>query len=106
MDHRGMIGSTGHAVVIGGSIAGLVAARALAERFAHVTVVERDMVHDRPQHRKGVPQARHAHGLLAGGRRGLDRMFPGFSESLIARGAFDGDILDDSVSVPREPPMA
>jgi 2-polyprenyl-6-methoxyphenol hydroxylase-like FAD-dependent oxidoreductase len=109
MDHHGMIGTTGHAVVIGGSMAGLVAARVLAERFAHVTVVERDRIPEGPLPRKGVPQARHAHGLLAGGRRGLDRMFPGFSESLIARGALDGDILNDSrwfghgVELAREP---
>jgi 2-polyprenyl-6-methoxyphenol hydroxylase-like FAD-dependent oxidoreductase len=87
---------SGHAVVVGGSVAGLVAARALAEQFAEVTVLERDDLSDGSEARKGVPQARHAHGILAGGRQGLERMFPGFGDRLVARGALDGDILGDS----------
>src|ERR1043165_5203029 len=100
---------TGHAVVIGGSIAGLAAARALSGHFAKVTVIERDGVGDEPAPRKGVPQSRHAHGLLAGGREALERMFPGFSGGMIAGGATDGDLLNDSrwfghgVELAREP---
>jgi 2-polyprenyl-6-methoxyphenol hydroxylase-like FAD-dependent oxidoreductase len=86
----------GHAVAVGGSIAGLVAARALADHFAQVTVLERDDLSKGGGERKGVPQARHAHGILAGGRQGLERMFPGFGDRLVARGALDGDILGDS----------
>lgn len=58
------------AVVIGGSMAGLLAARVLAESFAEVTVIDRDLLPACPEHRRGVPQARHAHALLAGGQRG------------------------------------
>lgn len=47
----------GHAVVIGASIAGLLAARALRERYARVTVIDRDTLPDAPAARKGVPQA-------------------------------------------------
>jgi pimeloyl-ACP methyl ester carboxylesterase len=57
-----------HAVVIGASMGGLLAARALADFYEQVTVLERDAfpVADIP--RKGVPQGKHAHGLLARGR--------------------------------------
>ena len=62
-----------HAVVIGGSMAGLLAARALSERFATVTVVERDRLPNEPEQRKGVPQARHVHAFWArpGGSRAV-----------------------------------
>src|SRR6056297_2390255 len=49
------------AVVVGGSIAGLLAARVLADRFAEVTVVERDPVSDDVTARRGVPQTSHVH---------------------------------------------
>ena len=54
-----------HAVVLGGSMAGLLAARVLSNHFDHVTIVERDPVHDQPESRKGQPQTRHLHVLLA-----------------------------------------
>jgi 2-polyprenyl-6-methoxyphenol hydroxylase-like FAD-dependent oxidoreductase len=50
---------THHAVVIGGSMAGLLAARVLSEHFQHVTIIERDHLPDDAQPRKGVPQGRH-----------------------------------------------
>src|SRR6266540_3841881 len=53
------------AVVIGGSMAGLLAARVLADRFDRVTVIDRDRFPDGAKFRKGVPQSRHLHGLLA-----------------------------------------
>src|SRR5437773_9861526 len=56
-----------HAVVIGASMAGLLAARVLTDHFARVTLVERDELPDGPLPRKGVPQARHAHILLVRG---------------------------------------
>jgi 2-polyprenyl-6-methoxyphenol hydroxylase-like FAD-dependent oxidoreductase len=59
---------THHALVIGGSMAGLLAARVLSEHFERVTILERDHLIDDAQPRKGVPQGRHVHGLLAGGR--------------------------------------
>jgi phytoene dehydrogenase-like protein len=54
-----------HALVIGGSLGGLLAARALADDYQQVTVLERDAFRPLGGHRKGVPQARHTHGLLA-----------------------------------------
>ena len=82
-----------HAVVIGGSMAGLLAARALSDHFERVTLVERDTLPPGADHRRGVPQGRHTHGLLASGRRVLDRLFPGISAELVAGGAVDGDLL-------------
>lgn len=87
----------GHAVVIGGSMAGLLAARVLVRHFERVTLVERDRFPDEPVFRKGVPQSRHLHVLLGKGRMLLDRFFPGFTEQMTDRGAlllkFPGDAL-------------
>lgn len=84
-----------HAVVIGGSMAGLLAARVLADHFDRVTLLERDVLPEGAAQRRGVPQGQHTHGLLAGGRQVLDRLFPGFSRELVARGALTGDIVRD-----------
>ena len=59
-----------HAIVIGGSIAGLMAARALTEHFKHVTVIERDTFSEGSEFRKGVPQGHHPHLLLKRGEVG------------------------------------
>jgi 2-polyprenyl-6-methoxyphenol hydroxylase-like FAD-dependent oxidoreductase len=76
-----------HAAVIGGSMAGLLAARVLAERVDHVTIVERDELPTTPDNRKAVPQGRHAHGLLPAGENVLRSLFPGLMEDLVAGGA-------------------
>jgi 2-polyprenyl-6-methoxyphenol hydroxylase-like FAD-dependent oxidoreductase len=76
-----------HAVVIGGSMAGLLAARALSEHFAAVTIVERDRLPDGPEQRKGVPQARHVHAFWAGGLAASERLLPGLRAELVAAGA-------------------
>jgi 2-polyprenyl-6-methoxyphenol hydroxylase-like FAD-dependent oxidoreductase len=83
------------AVVIGASMAGLLAARALADFYGTVTLVERDVfpVSDIP--RKGVPQGRHAHGLLARGRSVIERFFPGWTDEVVASGGVRGDIAGD-----------
>ncbi len=80
-----------HAVVIGGSIAGLMAARILSDHFAQVTILERDPVDAMPQARKGQPQVRHLHALLAGGLDVMTAYFPGFEQTLEAAGAQIGD---------------
>jgi 2-polyprenyl-6-methoxyphenol hydroxylase-like FAD-dependent oxidoreductase len=76
-----------HAIVIGASIAGLLAAHVLANHFDRVTLVERDHLPDGPEFRKGVPQGRHIHVLLAGGNRRLEQFFPGLNDELAAAGA-------------------
>jgi len=78
----------GHqALVIGGSIAGLLAARVLADYFDTVTIVDRDVFPLTPDHRKGVPQSHHAHGLLATAYPILMRLFPDLMKDLRADGA-------------------
>ncbi|HSM59084.1 MAG TPA: hypothetical protein VK879_23210 [Candidatus Sulfomarinibacteraceae bacterium] len=80
-------GQAAHAVVIGASIAGLTAARALAGHFARVTIVERDYLPADGKFRDGVPQARHVHTLQPRGRRLLEQQFPGLTDELLAQGA-------------------
>lgn len=95
-----------HAVVLGASMAGLLTARVLTDHFARVTLIERDMLPTGPDHRRGVPQGHHTHGLLASGRDVLDRLFPGFSDELIAKGALPSDVLADCRWVFEGAPLA
>ena len=79
------------AAIIGASMAGLLAARILSERFDEVVLLERDPLPTGAAPRKGTPHAVQPHGLLARGRQVLDELFPGFSDALVAQGALDGD---------------
>src|SRR4051812_4040043 len=79
----------GHAVVVGGSMAGLVSARVLSDHFERVTLVERDPLPDSPEARKGVPQGRHLHGLLKRGANVLTGLLPDLYQGLIAGGAVE-----------------
>ncbi|MCW2539739.1 MAG: monooxygenase FAD-binding protein [Frankiales bacterium] len=76
-----------HAVVVGGGIAGLLAARVLSDYFERVTIFERDELTDVPEARRGVPQGHHNHVLLAGGRAVLEKLLPGLGDELLAGGA-------------------
>jgi 2-polyprenyl-6-methoxyphenol hydroxylase-like FAD-dependent oxidoreductase len=80
-------GSTQHAVVLGASMAGLMAARVLADHFDKVTIVERDDLPVGPDDRRGVPQGRHVHALLPRGSEVLEQLFPGILADLIASGS-------------------
>ena len=90
------------AVVLGGSIAGLCAAGALADYFDQVVVLERDILPSNAEHRRGVPQSKHPHWLLNSGRRAIDSLFPGFVEDILASGGllltptFDAAYLDQT----------
>src|SRR5437764_5111567 len=75
------------AVVVGAGIGGLTAARAVADYFERVVVLERDALPERAAPRAGVPQGRHVHALLAGGQRALGDLFPGFEHDLAQTGA-------------------
>lgn len=81
-----------HAIVIGGSMAGLLAARVLSDHFDHVTIIERDEVDDQPEARKGQPQVRHLHGLLAHGFQLMTHYFPDLPAALIEGGAIVEDM--------------
>ena len=84
-----------HAIVIGASMGGLLAARALSDFYAVVTVLERDAFPQSDIPRKGVPQGRHAHGLLARGRSVIENFFPGWTDEVVASGGVRGDIAGD-----------
>jgi len=75
-----------HAAVLGASMAGLLAARVLAEAYRQVTIVERDPLPQSGVDRKGVPQGRHAHALLPRGAQILDELFPGLLAELAGEG--------------------
>src|SRR5690348_14529085 len=85
---------THHAIVIGGSMAGLLVARVLSEHFERVTIIERDQLIDDTEPRKGVPQGRHVHGLLAGGAAVLREYFPDLPAVLVRDGAVPLDSAD------------
>lgn len=74
------------AVVVGGGVAGLLAARAVSEVFEQVMLIEQD-ASDAVDFRKGTPQARHLHVMLARGSTALEELFPGLNEELSERGA-------------------
>ena len=79
-----------HAVVVGASMAGLLAASALADFFPRVTVLDRDALPVAVAHRRGVPQGRHVHGLQPRGLQLLEEMFPGLTAELADAGAVRG----------------
>lgn len=76
-----------HAIVLGGSVAGLLAARVLAHHADHVTLVERDDLPDAALHRKGTPQSRHANNLHPGALPLLEAWFPGITGEFERAGA-------------------
>jgi len=79
-------------VVLGGSIAGMLAARVLADHFEQVVVVDRDDLRNAGRSlRSGVPWAIHIHALLERGRRIIEGLFPGFTADLAAEGVPVGD---------------
>jgi 2-polyprenyl-6-methoxyphenol hydroxylase-like FAD-dependent oxidoreductase len=82
-----------HAVVLGASMAGLLAARVLADAYAQVTIVDRDQLSPTGTHRRGVPQGRHLNALLARGQQALEELFPGLTAELVAHGVPAGDVL-------------
>jgi 2-polyprenyl-6-methoxyphenol hydroxylase-like FAD-dependent oxidoreductase len=80
------------AIVVGGSIAGLLAARILSAHFGQVVVIERDRFTDNADARKGAPQARHAHAVLSKAVVIIEDLFPGFFADLEASGSVKIDM--------------
>ncbi|PTA47758.1 NAD(P)/FAD-dependent oxidoreductase [Micromonospora sp. RP3T] len=83
------------AVVLGGSLAGLLAADVLAEVYPEVLVVDRDELAGVTGPRRGVPHGRHAHGLVARGQQILEKQFPGLLSDMEAAGIRPGDFSGD-----------
>jgi 2-polyprenyl-6-methoxyphenol hydroxylase-like FAD-dependent oxidoreductase len=75
------------AVVLGGSIAGLLAARVFSDHAGTVIVIDKDDPGTSTELRPGVPQGTQMHSLLPSGLAQLERWFPGFTEQALAAGA-------------------
>jgi 2-polyprenyl-6-methoxyphenol hydroxylase-like FAD-dependent oxidoreductase len=83
-----------HAIVLGASMGGLLAARVLSDFYRTVTVVERDQMPTNTAQRRGVPQGRHVHALWPRGSQILDELFPDLLTELVTDGGklySDGD---------------
>ncbi len=87
----------GQAIVIGGSIAGLLSARVLADYFEKVVILEREPLPDGPEPRKGAPQGRHIHAVLEAGLKVLEELFPGLVQELEREGVDFIDMGEESV---------
>lgn len=75
------------AVVIGAGMGGMMAAQVLSRFFDKVIVLDKDDLPTAHEPRRGVPQGNHIHTLLEQGRTNLERLFPGFTEQMLANGA-------------------
>ena len=80
------------AVVLGGSLGGLFAARVLADAYDEVVVVDRDALDGVDEPRRGCPQGRHISGLLTRGQMAIESMYPGITQELFADGVPQGDL--------------
>jgi 2-polyprenyl-6-methoxyphenol hydroxylase-like FAD-dependent oxidoreductase len=79
------------AIVLGGGMAGLLAARVLSETYADVVVVDRDELIGVTSYRNGVPHGRHAHGLVAKGHEIFEGLLPGLTQGMVEDGVRPGD---------------
>ena len=84
------------AIVIGGSIAGLLAAHVLSDHFEEIILIEKDNYVEDDKIRNGIPQANHVHILLVKGREILQDFFPELEKDLVKKGANKIDFLNDS----------
>jgi len=83
------------AVIVGASISGLLTARVLSDVYDQVTLVDRDVMPASPGIRRGVPQGRHAHSLLAAGCAAVEDLLPGFTGEAVQAGALSVDLQQD-----------
>jgi 2-polyprenyl-6-methoxyphenol hydroxylase-like FAD-dependent oxidoreductase len=83
-----------HALILGGGLAGMLSAAALAPHVDEITIVEQDRLPDAPEPRRGLPQSPHNHMLLGGGADAVEALLPGTQEQLLAAGAHRRSYLD------------
>ena len=88
--------TTQRAIVIGGSLAGMLAARVLLDHYDEVTIIESDRYPGRAGSRSGIPQAKHVHVLMLRGQEILEQLFPGIRASLVAADAQLIDMAGDA----------
>lgn len=85
-------GAPTRAVVLGGSVAGLFAARVLADAYDEVRIVDRDELVGVKGPRRHCPQTYQANGLLARGVQIMEELFPGITQELVDYGVPKGDL--------------
>jgi 2-polyprenyl-6-methoxyphenol hydroxylase-like FAD-dependent oxidoreductase len=85
------------AIVMGGSLGGLMTARVLSNHFKNVQIIEKDVVNRQPESRKGQPQTRHLHGLLPVGFQIMQQYFPDLKQALSDSGAIVNDFAQNMV---------
>ncbi|GAA3454254.1 NAD(P)/FAD-dependent oxidoreductase [Dactylosporangium matsuzakiense] len=85
-----------NAVVLGGGVAGLLAAAALAPRYDIIEIIERDDLPEGPEARRGAPQGRHVHAMLPRGLQAIERLLPGTTDRLTEAGGMRGDVLGNA----------
>ncbi|MEV6771988.1 FAD-dependent monooxygenase [Nocardia sp. NPDC051030] len=90
------------AVILGGGLAGLLAAAAVAPYATEVTLVESDEMNAQPLPRKGIPQGRHSHTLMCGGARAIEHLLPGTTNRLTELGARRLDLPADVLTCSAE----
>ncbi|WP_367318527.1 FAD-dependent oxidoreductase [Streptomyces sp. HUAS ZL42] len=83
------------AVVLGGSIAGLFAARVLADAYDEVQIIDRDRLLGAEEPRRSCPQGKHINGLLARGQLVMEEFYPGITQEIFADGVPTGDLCGD-----------
>ncbi|MFQ6198171.1 NAD(P)/FAD-dependent oxidoreductase [Streptomyces sp. NPDC000405] len=76
-----------HVVIVGGSIAGMLAAAAVKDHVRSIEIIEAHELPDGPRPRAGVPQAAHTHVLQTGGAKAIESLLPGTIDLLLAAGA-------------------
>ncbi len=83
------------AIVIGGSMAGKFAAKALSTSFKEVIIIEAGERWDGKSSRKRVPQSNHPHVLLKGGENAIEELFPNITNELIKAGSIVNNFTRD-----------
>ncbi|MDQ0859720.1 flavin-dependent dehydrogenase [Bacillus sp. V2I10] len=82
-------------IVIGGSIAGKLAAKALSHTFRQVIILEAGERWREKAPCKRVPQSYHPHVLLKGGEEAIVKLFPHFFDQLIEDGSIVNNFTRD-----------
>lgn len=77
------------AIVIGGGMTGILAAKVLSTFYHQVFIIEKDEMPDSPKNRLGTPQAFHPHRMLPLGKQIVERLFPGYTKELLTMGGFN-----------------
>ncbi|MEH7260960.1 FAD-dependent oxidoreductase [Bacillus toyonensis] len=83
------------AIVIGGSMAGKFAAKALSTSFKEVIILDVGDKWDGKASRKRVPQSDHPHVLLKGGEKAIEELFPTITNELIKAGSIINNFTRD-----------